>query len=82
MMKVPQKKTTVTRPRSSRKRKIAAECESIDSGEKQHKVWKPREQKQTTSTTNVKLQTKVWDLGRQRTKEHDQEIMIILTLGV
>jgi len=43
MMKVPQKKATVRRP-SSRKRKTSTDCESIASGAKQHKVWKPREQ--------------------------------------
>jgi len=44
MMKVPQKKTTVRKPRSSRKRKTAADCERKASGAKQHKVWKLGEQ--------------------------------------
>lgn len=54
-MKVPQKKTTVRRPRSNKKRNTTTDCESITSGEKQHKVWKHREQQQTTSTTKGKL---------------------------
>ena len=80
-MKEPQKKAVVRRT-SNRKRKTVANCESIASGAKQHKVWKPGEQQQTTATTKDKLQNIVWDLGRQRSESHDQELMIILTLGV
>lgn len=81
MMKVPQKKAEVRRPSNS-KRNTTTDCETITSGAKQHKVWKPREQQQTTAATKDKLQNNVWDIGRQRSKAHDQEIMIILTLGV
>ena len=59
-MKVPQKKRTVRRS-SRRKRKKTTHCESIVSGEKQHKVWKLGEHQQTTATTKDKLQKNVWD---------------------
>ena len=80
-MEVPQKKATVRRS-NNRKRKTTTGCESIASGAKQHKVWKPREQQQPTSTTKDKLQNKVLDPGRQRSEACDQEIMITLTLRV
>ena len=47
----------------------------------QHKVWRPREQQQTTTTTKDMLHNKVWDPGGQRLEAHDLEIMIIFNLG-
>ena len=34
----------------------------------QHKVWRPREEKQKKAATNGKLQHKIWDPGKQRSE--------------
>ena len=46
MVKVSQKKTPTRKQSNNNKRKTIAECESIASGEMQHKVWRPTEQQQ------------------------------------
>ena len=76
MINVPQKKATIRRP------KTAIDWESVASGEKQHKVWKPGEQQQTTAAAKDNLQNKLRDTEGQRLEAYDQEIVIILTLGV
>lgn len=58
-----------------------ADSESIAYGTMQHKVWRLGEQ-QKTITTKDRLLNKVRDPGRHKSEAHDQEIMIILTLGV
>ena len=55
MRKESQRKNIIERKQSSNKKNIKADCESIASGAMQHKVWKPGEQQQTTSTTKGKL---------------------------
>ena len=81
-MKVYQKKTTMKKQSNGSKRKTTTDCESIASGAMQHKVWRPGEQQQTTTTTAKDiLQNKVWDPGGQILEVRDLEIMIILYLG-
>ena len=82
MLKVSQRKTSARKSSSSSKMKTKTDCESVVSGARQHKIWRPGEKQQTTVDVDDKLQNKVWDPGGQRLKTHDQEIMIILTLGV
>ena len=82
MMKVSQRKiSTRKRSSSSNKRKTKRDCESAASGARQHKLWKPGEKQQTLVDVDDNLQNKVWDLGGQRLKMHDQEIIIIFNLG-
>lgn len=66
MMKVSQKKTTTRKEKSDNKRKTLVDYESMASGTLQHKVWRPGEQQQTTTsieqlTSKDGLQNKVWD---------------------
>ena len=81
MLKVSQRKTSAKK-RSSSKMKTKTNCESVASEARQHKIWRPREKQHTTAQIDDNLQNKVWDLGGQRLKTHDQEIMIVSTLGV
>ena len=50
MVKVSQKKITTKKERSDNKRKTIADYESKASGALQHKVWRPGEQQQITTT--------------------------------
>ena len=78
MVKVSQRKTTEIkqRSRSHSKRKTKRECKSATSGVRQNKIWKPGEVQKKNIAVDDQLQNKVWDLGRQGLKAHDQEIMI------
>ena len=68
-MKVSQKKTTTRKHRSSiNKKKTVTDCESLASGEMQHKIWKPGEVQMKNIATDDQLQNKVWDPGRQGLK--------------
>lgn len=83
MSKVSQRKTSVGMRRSSNnKMKTETGCESAASGARKHKIWRPGEKQHTIADINNELQNKMWDLGRQKFKTHDLEIMIISTLGV
>lgn len=67
MMKVSQRKTSARKRSSNSKMKTETDCESVASGARQHKIWRPGEKQQTTDIDD-ELQNKVWDPGRQRLK--------------
>ena len=59
--------------------------EGKDTGVLQHKVWKPERlhpKKNEDGEAYGQQQTRVWDPGRQELQMHDQEVMILSTLGV
>ena len=66
-MKVSQKRTTAGKQRSSSsKKKIVAECESIESGKIQNKVWKLGKVQLKNDEDNAaygQQQNRVWDPG-------------------
>ena len=61
--------------------KTEIDCESVASGARQHKIWRPGEKQHTTAEIDDNLQNKMWDPGGQIFKTHDLEIMIIVYLG-
>lgn len=68
MMKVSQKKTITRKERSDNKRKPTIDYKSMASEALHHKVWRPEEQQQTTTTieqlkSKDRLQNKIWDPG-------------------
>lgn len=67
MLKGSQRKTSARkRSRSSSKMKTGTDYESVASGARQHKIWRPGEKQQ--ATTNGNLQHKVWDPGIHRSE--------------
>lgn len=71
MMKVSLNKTLERKKSSSSRRKTVIDCESVASGARHHKIWRPGEKQQTTIDVNEKLQNKVLDPGRQGLKAYD-----------
>ena len=63
-----QRKTMARKKRSDNKRKTVADLEGRASGALQHKIWRPGEQQQITTTiekltSKERLQNKIWDPG-------------------
>lgn len=80
-MKVSRKRSTTRKKRKDNKRKTTKDRKSRASGALQYKIWRPGEKQHTTAKNNDNLQNKMWDLGRQKFKQHDLEIMVIFYLG-
>jgi len=73
MMKVSWKKPAAVKQKESSKRKTTEDCESLFSGARQHKVWRPGEQQQTKVVTNGRWKHKIWNLGKHRFEHMMQE---------
>jgi len=66
MMKEFRKRPAAVKQRRSSKRKTTEDCESVASGARQHKVWKPRERRRAIAHDD--LQHKIWDPGIHRSE--------------
>ena len=86
MIKTSQRTAAKGKKRSDNKRMTVKDCKSRASGALQHKIWKPGEQQQITTTvkqltSKERLQNKIWNPGGN-IQIYDQVVMNFLTWGV